>query len=304
MERLSPGDVIGRAFGIYRDQIGVLLPAALLVFAVDAVVTWLLDEGALALIAGLVSLVLATLYQGMVVQLVRDVQDGRRDNSMGELFGSVSPVLVPLIFVSLLAGLGIGIGFLLLIIPGLVLLTFWSVVAPVTVIERPGVFSAFSRSWGLVRGHAWPVFGTIVLVFLIVVAAAIVASIIGAASSDGVRAILSWIFDALTQPIAALTASVLYFTLLRVRGEGPASEVTAGPSPAAAAPAGYEPSSPSAAPPASEPSSAPPAPPASEPPSSPPATPPASEPPSSAPPPPESPPRPSSEPPPPRPPAE
>jgi hypothetical protein len=235
VQQLSPGDVIGRAFQIYRDNIGILLPAALLVFAVDAVVTWLLDEGALALIAALVSLVLATLYQGMVVQLVRDVQDGRRDNSMGELFSSVSPVLLPLILVSLLAGLGIGIGFLLLIVPGLFLLTFWSVVAPVTVIERPGVFSAFSRSWDLVRGHAWPVFWTIVLVFLLVIGAAIVAALIGAAVSDGVRAILSWIFDALTQPVAALTASVLYFTLLSIRGEGAAAP--AGPE-APAAPAG------------------------------------------------------------------
>jgi hypothetical protein len=38
VQRLSPGDVIARAFEIYRDQIGVLLPAALLVFGVDAVV--------------------------------------------------------------------------------------------------------------------------------------------------------------------------------------------------------------------------------------------------------------------------
>ena len=223
MQRLTPGDVIGRAFQIYREQIGVLLPAALLVFAVDAVIGWLLDEGALVLIAGLVSLVLTTLYQGMVVQLVRDVQDGRRDNTIGELFASVSPVLLPLIAVSILAGIGIGIGLLLLIVPGLILLTFWSVVAPVTVIERPGVFSAFSRSWELVRGHGWPVFGTIVLVFLLVIAAGIVAGVIGAALSDGARAVLSWLFDALTQPVAALTASVIYFTLLREHGAGEAA---------------------------------------------------------------------------------
>ena len=218
MQRLSPGDVIARAFAIYREQIGVLLPAALLVFGVDAIVSWVLDDGVLTLVAALVSLVLAILYEGMVVQLVRDVQDGRRDHTMGELFSSVSPVLPALIAVSILAGLGIGFGFLLLIVPGLILLTFWSVVAPVTVLERPGVFRAFGRSWELVRGYAWPVFGTIVLVFLLVVAASIAAALIGLALGDVGRAILSWLFDALTQPVAALTASVLYFTLLQVRG--------------------------------------------------------------------------------------
>ena len=217
MRTLSPGDIIGRAFGIYRDQFGVLVPAALVVFAINAVVSWVFDDGLLALVAAVVSLVLAILYEGMVVQLVRDVQDGRRDSSVGELFGSVSPVLLPLIGVSVLGGIGIGVGFVLCIVPGLFLLTFWSVVAPVTVIERPGVFSAFGRSWELVRGYGWPVFGTIVLVFLLVVAASIAAALIGLALGDVGRTILSWIFNALTQPVAALTTSVLYFTLLHVR---------------------------------------------------------------------------------------
>jgi len=219
-QQLSPGDVIGRAFTIYRDQIGVLLPAALVVFAVDALARWVFDRGVLALVSVVISLVLATLYEGMVVQLVRDVQDGRRDNTAGELFGSVSPVLVPLIAVSILAGLGIGIGFVLLIVPGLVLLTFWSVAAPVVVIERPGVFGAFGRSRELVRGYGWPVFGTVVLVFLLVIAASIAAALIGLVLGDVGRAVLSWIFDALTQPVAALTASVLYFTLLQLHGAG------------------------------------------------------------------------------------
>jgi hypothetical protein len=253
--RLSPGDVIGRAFEIYRDQIAVLLPAALLIFAISAVVGWLFDEGGLVLIAAIVSIVLGTLYQGMVVQLVRDVQDGRRDHSMGELFSSVGPVLLALIAVSILAGIGIGIGFVLLIVPGLILLTFWSLVAPVTVIEHPGVFSAFSRSWGLVRGYAWPVFGTIVLVFLLVVAAGIVAAIIGAALGDVGRLILNWLFTALTQPVAALTASVLYFTLLQVRGEAQAAPEPAAsePPPASPPPASPPPPSPSASPPPSSP---------------------------------------------------
>ena len=224
MNTLSPTDLIGRAFQIYRDQIGVLLPAALVVFAINAVVSWVFDRGALALIAAVVSLVLAILYDGMVVQLVRDVQDGRRDSSVGELFSSVSPVLMPLIGVAILGGIGIGIGFVLCIVPGLFLLTFWSVVAPVTVIERPGVFSAFGRSWELVRGYAWAVFGTIVLVFLLVVAASIAAALIGVVLGDAGRAILNWLFNALTQPVAALTTSVLYFALLEVRGAAEAPQ--------------------------------------------------------------------------------
>ena len=93
---------------------------------------------------------LAFLYEGMVVKLVQDVQDGRRDHSVADLIRAVEPVFWPLVGASILAGIGIGIGFILLIIPGLILLVIWAVVAPVIVIERPGVFAAFGRSRELI----------------------------------------------------------------------------------------------------------------------------------------------------------
>jgi hypothetical protein len=43
----------------------------------------------------------------MVVGLVRDVRDGRRDNSIGELMRSVLPVLMPLVGAGLLTAIGV-----------------------------------------------------------------------------------------------------------------------------------------------------------------------------------------------------
>jgi len=210
----TAGAVVARAFEIYRDQFGVLVGTALLVFAVEAVASLALPSG-LAILAAVVSIILTTFYQGMVVALVHDVQDGRRDTSVGDLLRGVSPVVLPLLVVSLLAGLGIGIGFLLLIVPGLFLLTIWAVVAPVCVLERPGILAAFGRSRELVRGHGWTVFAALVLVFLIVLAAGIVAGIVGIAfgGGDAPQAIVGWLLNAMVQPIAALTAAVLYFAL-------------------------------------------------------------------------------------------
>lgn len=213
MEEISTGGVIGRVFQIYRGNAGVLLGAALIIFGIDALAGLVLDGG-LLIFAGILSLVLGTFYQGMVVELVSDVQDGRRDSSVGALFRSVSPAVLPLIGVAFLSGLGIGIGFLLLIVPGLFLLTIWSVVSPVVVLERPGVLAAFSRSRELVRGQGWTVFGIIVLVFLLIAAVAIAAAVVGSRTGNGGEAVASWLLSALTQPVAALTASVLYFTLL------------------------------------------------------------------------------------------
>ena len=143
-ERLDVGGVIRRVFDIYVEQASVLLPASAVVFVITGIVSALLVAAApgLAVLALLLSLVAGTLFTGMVVELVADIQDGRRDHSPGELLRSATPVLGQLILVGIVAAIGIVIGFFLIIVPGLILLTIWSVAAPVVVLERPGVFAA------------------------------------------------------------------------------------------------------------------------------------------------------------------
>jgi hypothetical protein len=168
--------------------------------------------------------VAATLYQGMVVGLVKDVQDGRRDSSVGDLVDATWPVVLPLIGAGLLSGVAIGIGMFLLVVPGLILLTIWAVIAPVIVVEHSGVIAAFGRSRELVRGNGWQVFGVIFTVFVITAVVSLVLAVIGAAIAKGVgvRIVASLISSSITAPIGALAAATIYFGLLSVEGEPPA----------------------------------------------------------------------------------
>jgi hypothetical protein len=255
---IDVGDVISKVFATYTAHAGVLLPVAALLFLIEAAFRVLgLESAGLALLAAVISIVLSTLYTGMVVELVNDVRDGRLDQSVGGLFNSVTPVLLPLIAVSILAAIGLAIGFVLLIIPGLFLLTFWSVVAPVTVLERPGVFAAFSRSWELVKGNGWQVFGVIVLFILIFIAIGIVLGIIGAILGDAGEVVLGYVGSVITAPLVALAASVLYFDLKDVRegvpGPGPEVPGSTAPPPSPPPP---PPSSPSPPPPSPPPAGA------------------------------------------------
>jgi len=222
--KLDTGDTISQAFKIYGSQAGVLLPVAFGLFLLVAVVNGVLaGEWVLLPLAFAVSVIANTLYQGMVVELVHDVQDGRRDSSVGELIRSVTPVVLPLFLAGLLAGIGIGLGILALVVPGLILLTIWSVIAPVIVVERKGAFEAFGRSRELVRGNGWQVFGVIVSVFFIVIVVGIVfgALATGLDDSTGVRIAFNVISSTLTAPITGLVAAVLYFKL-RALKEGTA----------------------------------------------------------------------------------
>ncbi len=199
MERkLSVGDTISRTFSIYRDQAGVLLPVAFWLFLAVAVLEAVLGESLAILAVALLTLVLTFLYQGMVVGLVRDVQDGRRDNSIKELVLSVLPVLMPLIGAGILTAIGILFGFILLVVPGLFLLTIWAVTAPVIVVERRGVFDSLGRSRQLVRGHGWPVLGAFLLAILISIVASFALSAVGNALSD--TTIMDAVFYAFPPP--------------------------------------------------------------------------------------------------------
>jgi hypothetical protein len=157
--KISVGETLGESFSIYRSQAGVLLPVAFWLFlAVSIVEAFAVDDVGLTLVALVLSLTVSTLYQGMVVGLVNDVQDGRRDYSVGELMLSVAPVVGPLLGAGILAGFGIVGGFLLLIVPGLYLLTIWAVIAPVIVIERRGSSTpsgARASSSATTAGPSW-----------------------------------------------------------------------------------------------------------------------------------------------------
>jgi hypothetical protein len=210
--RISPGEVVSEVWAIYRSQFSVLVGTALVLFTIQFLLALVLSQS-LFLVVAVLFWIISTLYQGVVVELVSDVRDGRRDHSVGQLLRSVEPVLFRLMVVSVLFGVGVAIGFILIIIPGLILLTLWSVVAPVTVLENPGILAAFGRSRELVSGNGWSVFGAIVLLYLTVVVVSLVASAISSGLGSGGSAFIQLIVTVLLAPVPALGASVLYFGL-------------------------------------------------------------------------------------------
>lgn len=217
-KRIAVGDVIGETFSIYGQNLGALLGSAIVVFIVVGLIAGILEAA-----GGLILIVLAAamrfagqaLYTGFVVNLVQDVRDGRRDHGVGDLFSAAAPFILPLIGFGILFGLGVGIGFFLLLVPGLILLTFWSVGAPAIVVEGIGPVDAFGRSWRLVRGNAWPVLGTLLVVLLIVIGIWIVLAAIANPIGNGEAStwIASIVSGTLTAPIFAIAVTVLYYEL-------------------------------------------------------------------------------------------
>jgi hypothetical protein len=222
-QRLDVGAVIRQVWSIYVDQAPVLMPAAAAVFVVTGIAAALLAASGSVLgllVAEILVIVAGMLFTAMVVELVADVQDGRRDSSPGQLLRAAAPVLGQLILVGLVASVAIVIGLFALIVPGLILVTIWSVFVPVIVLERPPGLGSLGRSRELVRGNGWQVFGVLFVLFVLV---GVVAGVIdGAAASagTGVGIVVRVIVGVLTAPLTALAAAVLYFQLLSAAAGG------------------------------------------------------------------------------------
>jgi hypothetical protein len=232
--KLDTARVFERIFQVYGDQFTLLIPAALIVFIPVAIVDGLLltiSGGVTFLLSAAIALIATYWYQGMVVEAVRDILDGRRDQTIGGLVRSASPFIGPLLGAGILAGLGIAIGLILLIAPGLFLITIWAVVVPVIVIERTGVIDAFGRSRELVRGNGWQVFGVVVVLFLLqLVVGGLLNTLAGEATDDSFAgyAVADLIVRVLVVPLSAIGATIMFVELRRLKG-APLAEETAPP---------------------------------------------------------------------------
>src|SRR5262249_32288319 len=111
-----------------------------------------------------------------------------------------------------------GIGFLLLVIPGLFLLTIWSMLVPVIVIEGRSAGEAFTRSREVVRGNGWSVFGLVIVTFLLVGIASIGIRLSFVPLPDFFEAWLRvLVAHSLTIPFAAAVLTTAYFRLTAER---------------------------------------------------------------------------------------
>jgi len=136
--------------------------------------------------------------------------------------------LWPLLWLGFLHALCLGIGFVLLIVPGVYLYAAFSVAVPVLLLENVRGASALGRSRRLVTGRWWPVAAVLLLTTILssiisgAVTGLIVAASFGGANevvSDVVRVIGATAASLLTTPFAAAVSLVLYIDL-RVRKEG------------------------------------------------------------------------------------
>lgn len=221
---MTIGSVLGEAWGLYTKFFVRFFVLAAIVFLITNLASAVLFEAigtdttlaaALVGVAAMAVIVVGTYWlQGALVFAVQDARDGSFDASTDEILHKVRPFLGTLVLASILGGLGIALGILLLIVPGLVLLTWWALITPVIVLERKGVGEAFGRSRELVRGNGWTVFGVMLITTVL---SAVGAGILSALLSFLPAFLEQWlggtIAGAVVAPFTAIAVTLMYFQL-------------------------------------------------------------------------------------------
>jgi len=211
---------------MYKAHARHLLLLAFVIYLGAAVVAALLGLAGNvgAFLSWIASMFAAFLLQASLVKAVQDEREGRREMTIADTVNAAMPFLVPVAIVSIVAGIAIAIGLILLLVPGLWLMTIWAVIIPVIIIERSGAFESFGRSQDLVRRRGWHVFFTLVLVYIIQLIAGLLLDVIFSALPASLRDGLSTVIaGTLVAPFLAIVVTLIYYRLV---GDGAAPEAS------------------------------------------------------------------------------
>lgn len=229
MNKLDFGATFSKVFDLYSKHAAPLLMWAAAVQVVIALVMAVMftailggaNVGAAIVLVALgiaIAFVASFILSGAYIVGLDEVERGGAFPAFGDAWAKVKVRLGALIVTSLIAGIGILIGAILLIIPALVLMTWWAIAAPVVMLEDKTGFDALGRSRELVRGNGWTVFGLIVVVNLVAgIASNIIGGIVGAVLG-GSETFLGmfgsqFVSGTLIAPISALLSVVIYHSL-------------------------------------------------------------------------------------------
>jgi uncharacterized membrane protein len=166
-------------------------------------------------------LVVVPIIAAICIYALHQIAAGGRPPA-AEVFVAGFEAFTPLFFAVLLAALGIALGFVIFVVPGIYLAIRWYFVPQAVVIEGARGAGALSRSGQIVTGYWWRTFGLVLLANVaIVIPGLILVLPFGAIAESTDRAVWALVGSAVTTsvttPFVAVYSTLLYHDLLARR---------------------------------------------------------------------------------------
>lgn len=221
------GALVGKSLSIYLRNLVpfatlgamVLAPWIVLRIVLRQDVPSTAGEAFSSILQSVLSLILTGALTYGVVQQMHDKTTG-----LGALVTAGLQSLGRVFLTGLVTGLIIGLGMLMLIVPGIIATVLLYVAIPVAVMEKKGVGDAMRRSADLTRGSRWAIFGAALLMMLVTIGVFMLLGLVFATTTttsvagmeyevDHLPLWLEIVIPLLLQPMTATLASVCYVML-------------------------------------------------------------------------------------------
>ena len=229
---VSIGRVFERAFAVIRHNVAATVGLAFLLGAIPGILTTLLFTdirsdllapgglGAntiyafmlLSVLSWIVALIVFALTLAGLTRVTVAHAEGDRA-TFGESLMAGMSVLPPLIGLALLFALGVMAGFMLLIVPGIILYLMWSVAVPALVEEQDGVFAALGRSNELTKGAKWKIFAIVLMLVVLYYLLSGAVSLLAFSTMDFESAAETGAFDL---PLGFIAGNIVVGTLINL----------------------------------------------------------------------------------------
>ena len=226
------GQLVSETYMVYRANFGVMLRIALIAH-MPLIVSSFFPDPALAVALGIAGLFTGLLANGAATYVVGQHYLGHTVTAAGSYVAALNnaiSLLLAFIVFALAFGTALVLSLMLIGIPALIyIVVIWFFYVQAIMIERQGPLTALGRSWRLVHGTWWRVFGIGVVFVLLLLAVEIVASLPGfvlAAANETLGSLLITLGMMSVTPIFYVGAVLVYLDL-RARKEGYSLEMLA-----------------------------------------------------------------------------
>lgn len=235
--RIDVGRVVGRGFTVLRGNFLPFLAAAMILCGIPVFGLYYLNASLEAQIAAtdtvtaeqvmsgigalVVTIITGCLLQGILSRSTLLAIGGRPADVRGSVFEALR-LLLPILGVAIITAIGVGVGVVFLIVPGIVIYIVLIVAVPALIEERGGVTESLSRSVSLTAGSRLMIF-LLAIVFLVaayLLSLAIGAVFVAAAvAAGGLTPFLAALADGIDAAVAGMLAAVMISSLyVELRG--------------------------------------------------------------------------------------
>lgn len=207
--KFTIGEVFNRTFAVLKQN-----PLIFFGLTLAAVIPGILLSMLVPVVGDILTTVLSLLVEAAIAIAVFQVLRGTKPSFGGSLSRGLSN-LVAVFVAALLTGLGIALGTLLLVIPGIILSCIWVVTIPACAVEQLGAIDSIKRSTELTKGYRMTIFlcllifgvGMFATSLLLVLLIGLMPTLIV------VWVIVAILLSALLQAVASVMGSIIYYNL-------------------------------------------------------------------------------------------